>query len=62
MGNTEIVADMRTFIDGVDLSGKVIHPFGTYAVSGMGKRIANGFLYASTRLPFGVRRGFGGWS
>jgi flavodoxin len=30
---------MRTFIDGVDLSGKVIHPFLTYAVSGMGNTV-----------------------
>ena len=30
---------MRTFIDGVDLSGKVIHPFVTYAVSGMGNTV-----------------------
>lgn len=30
---------MRTFIEGVDLSGKVIHPFVTYAVSGMGDTV-----------------------
>ena len=30
---------MRTFIDGVDLRGKTIHPFVTYAVSGMGNTI-----------------------
>ncbi|GAB3578154.1 flavodoxin [Leifsonia lichenia] len=27
---------MRTFIEAVDLNGKTIHPFVTYAVSGMG--------------------------
>jgi flavodoxin len=27
---------MRTFLDGLDLAGKTIHPFVTYAVSGMG--------------------------
>jgi flavodoxin len=30
---------MRTFADSVDLSGKTIHPFVTYAVSGMGDTI-----------------------
>ena len=30
---------MRTFIDGLDLSGKIIHPFVTYAVSGMGNTV-----------------------
>jgi flavodoxin len=30
---------MRTFVDNVDLSGKVIYPFVTYAVSGMGNTI-----------------------
>ncbi|WP_319452839.1 MULTISPECIES: flavodoxin [unclassified Mycobacterium] len=30
---------MRTFIDGVDLRGKTIHPFVTYAVSGMGNTV-----------------------
>lgn len=30
---------MRTFIDGVDLRAKTIHPFVTYAVSGMGRTI-----------------------
>ena len=30
---------MRTFIDNVDLRGKNIHPFVTYAVSGMGNTI-----------------------
>jgi hypothetical protein len=28
---------MRTFVEGVDLVGKTIHPFVTYAVSGMGR-------------------------
>lgn len=27
---------MRTFIESVDLNGKIVHPFVTYAVSGMG--------------------------
>ena len=30
---------MRTFVDNVDLRGKKIHPFVTYAVSGMGNTI-----------------------
>ena len=30
---------MRTFIDRVDLRGKTIHPFVTYAVSGLGETI-----------------------
>jgi hypothetical protein len=30
---------MRTFIDGIDLRGKTILPFVTYAVSGMGSTI-----------------------
>lgn len=30
---------MRTFVDGVDLRGKTIHPFVTYAVSGIGNTI-----------------------
>ncbi|MGB8384359.1 MAG: flavodoxin [Dermatophilaceae bacterium] len=28
---------MRTFVEGVDLTGKTVHPFVTYAVSGMGR-------------------------
>ncbi len=30
---------MRTFVDGVDLTGKAIFPFVTYAVSGLGRTI-----------------------
>lgn len=30
---------IRTFIDGVDLRGKTIHPFVTYAVSGLGATV-----------------------
>jgi flavodoxin len=30
---------MRTFVEGVDLSGKTIFPFVTYAVSGLGRTI-----------------------
>ena len=32
---------MRTFADNVDLRGKTIHPFVTYAVSGMGNTIGD---------------------
>lgn len=32
---------MRTFLDAVDLRGKTIHPFVTYAVSGMGDTIGD---------------------
>ena len=32
---------LRTFIDSVDLTGKTIHPFVTYAVSGMGRVAQN---------------------
>lgn len=34
--NVQAPMIMRTFIEGVDLAGKTIHPFVTYAVSGMG--------------------------
>lgn len=34
--NVQAPMIMRTFIESVDLSGKTIHPFVTYAVSGMG--------------------------
>jgi hypothetical protein len=30
---------MRTFLEGVDLSGKTIFPFVTYAVSGLGRTV-----------------------
>ncbi|WP_308124231.1 flavodoxin [Mycolicibacterium xanthum] len=30
---------MRTFVEGVDLRGKMIHPFVTYAVSGIGATV-----------------------
>lgn len=30
---------MRTFVEGVDLSGKTIYPFVTYAVSGLGRAV-----------------------
>ncbi|MBX7435207.1 NAD(P)H-dependent oxidoreductase [Mycobacterium sp. Y57] len=32
---------MSTFIDGVDLAGKTVHPFVTYAVSGLGSTVAD---------------------
>lgn len=35
--NVQAPMIMRTFVDGVDLAGKTIHPFVTYAVSGMGR-------------------------
>jgi FMN-dependent NADH-azoreductase len=34
--NVQAPMIMRTFIESVDLAGKTIHPFVTYAVSGMG--------------------------
>lgn len=35
--NVQAPMIMRTFIDGVDLSGRTLHPFVTHAVSGMGR-------------------------
>lgn len=35
--NVQTPMIMRTFVEGVDLAGKTIHPFVTYAVSGMGR-------------------------
>lgn len=35
--NVQAPMIMRTFIEGVDLSGKTVHPFVTHAVSGMGR-------------------------
>lgn len=35
--NVQTPMIMRTFIDSVDLTGKMIHPFVTYAVSRMGR-------------------------
>ncbi|WP_341361002.1 flavodoxin [Georgenia sp. M64] len=34
--NVQTPMIMRTFVDGADLAGRTIHPFVTYAVSGMG--------------------------
>ncbi|CDK01309.1 conserved exported hypothetical protein [Microbacterium sp. C448] len=35
--NVQTPMIMRTFVEGVDFAGKIIHPFVTYAVSGMGR-------------------------
>ena len=35
--NVQTPMIMRTFVEGVDLAGKTIHPFVTYAVSGIGR-------------------------
>lgn len=35
--NVQTPMIMRTFVEGLDLRGKTIHPFVTYAVSGMGR-------------------------
>lgn len=35
--NVQAPMIMRTFVESVDLAGKTIHPFVTYAVSGMGR-------------------------
>jgi flavodoxin len=35
--NVQTPMIMRTFVEGIELSGKTIHPFVTYAVSGMGR-------------------------
>lgn len=35
--NVQTPMIMRTFVEGIDLAGKTIHPFVTYAVSGMGR-------------------------
>ncbi|GEB96348.1 flavodoxin [Microbacterium lacticum] len=35
--NVQTPMIMRTFVEGVDLAGKTVHPFVTYAVSGMGR-------------------------
>jgi len=35
--NVQAPMIMRTFVEGLDLTGKTLHPFVTYAVSGMGR-------------------------
>lgn len=35
--NSQTPMIMRTFVEGLDLAGKTLHPFVTYAVSGMGR-------------------------
>ena len=35
--NVQAPMIMRTFVESVDLAGKTVHPFVTYAVSGMGR-------------------------
>ncbi|WP_344057811.1 flavodoxin [Microbacterium pumilum] len=35
--NVQTPMIMRTFVENVDLAGKTVHPFATYAVSGMGR-------------------------
>jgi hypothetical protein len=35
--NVQAPMIMRTFVEGVDLSGRTVHPFVTFAVSGMGR-------------------------
>jgi hypothetical protein len=35
--NVQTPMIMRTFVEGADLSGKTIHPFVTFAVSGLGR-------------------------
>ena len=37
MGNVQEPMIMRTFIEALDWTGKTVHPFVTYAVSGMGR-------------------------
>jgi flavodoxin len=39
--NVQTPMIMRTFVEGVDLAGKTVHPFVTYAVSGMGQVRSN---------------------
>lgn len=39
--NVQTPMIMRTFVEGVDLSGKTIHPFVTYAVSGIGRVVGD---------------------